>query len=129
MQLSLDTECQQVLVNVKRLKEDPYLAGIGLVKWLPRAEVDKVKNFRKQCSDLNKDCPPDASGRKPYVVISGRLMKLVDDGKLQRIPPTTPTKTSIAFPLLSAGSPKNEIGGNQAAPFRSPKISSKTVVD
>ena len=25
--------------------------------------------------DLNKDCLPDAFGRKPYVVITGRLLK------------------------------------------------------
>ena len=88
-----------------------------------------MKNLREQCNDLNKDCPPDASGRKPYVVISGRIMKRIEDGKLQRVPPTTPTKTGIAFPLPSAGSPKNEIGGNQAAPVESLKITSKTFVN
>ena len=129
MQLSTDIECQQVLVNTKRLKEDPSLVGISIAKWLSRAEVDKVKNLRKQCSDLNKDCPPDASGRKPYVVISGRLMKRAEDGKLHRAPSTTPTNTSIAFPFSSAGSLKNEVGGSQVAPIESPKIASLTVTD
>ena len=129
MQLSSDIECQQVLVNTKRLKEDPSLARISIAKWLSRAEVDKVKHLRKQCCDLNKDCPPDVSGRKLYMVISGRLMKRVEDGKLQRIPPTTPTNTSIAFPLSSAGSQKKEEGGSQVAPIGSPKIALLTVMN
>ena len=106
VQLSSDVECQQVLVNTKHLKEDPSLAGISIAKWLSRAEVDKVKHLRKQCSDLNKNCPPDVSGRKPYVVISGRLMKRIEDGKMQRVSPTIPTNTSIAFLFLSAGNKK-----------------------
>ena len=118
-----------MLINAKRLKEDPSLAGISIAKCLPRAKIDQVKNLREQYSGLNKDCPPNAFGSKPYVVISGRLIKQVEGGKLQRVLSNTPKKTGIALLLPSAGSPKNGVGGTQAAPVGSLKIASKTVVN
>ena len=76
-------DVSSILNNTKFLKEDKYYAGVNLCKWLSREELINLKRFRPQCIDLNKAHSADAHGHKPFIVISGKLMKRDEYGKLQ----------------------------------------------
>ena len=63
--------------------------------------MEKIKILRQRCQDLNSK---SASGDKPCVVISGRLMVRGQDGKLQRVIDADASQNSSSSPttLLSA---------------------------
>ena len=64
-----------ILSRTNLLRGDTYYSGTYISRWLSQNDLNKVKILRHQCRDLNKASPTDKKGRKPYVVISGQLMK------------------------------------------------------
>ena len=76
-------EVSSVLNNAKYLKENKYYNGVNTSKWLSREELNNVKRLRQQYIDLNKAHSVDAHGRKPFILISGKLMQRNEHGKLQ----------------------------------------------
>ena len=48
---------------------------------MKREEIDRIKKLRLRCEGLNERV---GDGSKPFIVISGRIMKRGADGKLSR---------------------------------------------
>jgi hypothetical protein len=82
VELSASIDCNQLLAAFKRLKHDCSATGISIARWIQRSEMAKHNVLRQRCQTLNSSAVPMADGRKPYIVISGRLMKRAADGKL-----------------------------------------------
>lgn len=57
-------------------------SGIRIMPWLQPSEMVRVKEMRQRCVELNDKLQCLANGKKPYVVISGRIMIRGSDGKL-----------------------------------------------
>ena len=74
-ELSTFLDCDHLLPAAKKLKTDHAMANITVARWIPREEMEKVKLLRSRCETLNSTEMPSADGRKPYLVISGQIMK------------------------------------------------------
>jgi hypothetical protein len=57
-------------------------SGIRIMPWLQPSEMVRVKEMRQRCVELNDKSQCLANGKKPYVVISGRIRIRGSDGKL-----------------------------------------------
>ena len=84
VELGTAADCRYVLSHAKWLNDNPATACVHIGSLLSRAELDKMKNLRQLCSDLNKNAQPDRRGRKRYFILSGKLMTHTDDGKLEQ---------------------------------------------
>ena len=80
-ELSTSLDCDHLLSAAKKLKTDHAMANITVARWISQEEMEKVKLLRSRCKTLNSTEMPSADGRKPYFVISGRIMKKTTDGK------------------------------------------------
>ena len=75
-------DCDHLLYAAKKLKTDHAMVNIKVARWIPREKMEKVKFLRSRYETLNCTEMPSADGRKPYLVISGQIMKRTTDGKL-----------------------------------------------
>ena len=80
--LKSQSDQNQLLNSTCQLKGSSKYASIHSDHWLSKEKLDQVKSFRRRCKELNKKEVQDPSSKKKYKVISGRLMKHSDDGKL-----------------------------------------------
>mgnify|MGYP000626795235 CR=1 FL=1 len=126
-----------VLSCAKQLSKDAYYSGVYVNKWLSEEEMKNVKYLCQLCFDLNKTLPTDKRGRKPFVLISGKIMKRNAQGKLQTYDSLQctftqssnqtgvslsqmPNKASLVNLNSTDGNcSKNAIGGSQVAPSKS----------
>lgn len=69
---------------------------IRISRWLSKEEMEKIKVIRNQCANLNKESGKTSRGNLPYVVVSGYIMKRMEDGKLRRLTPDSKDNNSIA---------------------------------
>lgn len=119
---------RNILLQASRfLKDDPSTAKIFITKWLQPVELKKLKSTQERCRLLNGKSPVMKSGRKPYVVISGKLFERTIDGLLRSVPDNI--GNDIIDKKLSkddhlgvrttdkSSSPKNECGGSHVAPL------------
>ena len=81
-ELSTSLDCDHILSAANKLKTDHAMANITVARWIPREEMEKVKLMRSRCEIINSTDMLSADGRKPYLVISGPIMKRTTDGKL-----------------------------------------------
>ena len=106
-------ERSSLLSAASKLKEDPRTASIRIAPWLQKDEFDKVKALREHCKQLkNSSAAPIADGRKPFFVISGKLMTRNANGKLQLHIDAVSNKAEIADNDIksSTGATVNEDG-------------------
>ena len=105
-------ERSSLLSAASKLKEDPRTASIRIAPWLQKNEFDKVKALREHCKQLNSSAAPTADGRKPFFVISGKLMTRNANGKLQLHIDAVSNKAEIADNDIksSTGATVNEDG-------------------
>jgi hypothetical protein len=75
--------------------------GIFASQWLSKEDFAKVKALRLRCRELNNKEVAGPSGKMPFVVISGRLMKRSTDGKLTVFRDPQPTATTLPNTLNS----------------------------
>ena len=68
IELSTADERDQLVASFQRQRKS---VNVSISPWLLPSEMEKIKKLRQRCQDLNSK---SASGDKPYVVISGRLM-------------------------------------------------------
>ena len=69
-----------------------HSSDLRIAKWLQKEELDKIKKLRERCCELNDKACALPNGKKPYVVISGRIRVRTQDGKLRpwiKEPPTS----------------------------------------
>ena len=71
-----------ILRRTYLLRRDTYCSGAYISLWLSQNELNKLKLLRHRCQDLNKASPANKKGRKPYAILSDKLMKRGGDGKL-----------------------------------------------
>ena len=95
-ELSTADERDQLVTSFQRQRKS---VNVSIYPWFLPSEMEKIKKFRQRCQDLNSK---SASGDKPYVVISGRLIVRGQDGKLQRVigadaPQNSSSSTTILF--------------------------------
>ena len=74
--------------------------------------MEKVKAVRQRCKELNSEVTATASGKTPYVVISGRLMSRIK-GKLEAVSDVPATKNDA---IVKDNKRKNVKRGSQVAP-------------
>ena len=55
------------------------------MQWLSQVDMNKLKQLRLQCNDLNTKATTLLSGKKPFVIISSCLMKRDAAGKLSLV--------------------------------------------
>ena len=84
VELGTAADCRYMLSHAKWLNGNSATARVHIGPLLSHAELDKMKNLRQLCSDLNKNAQPDRRGRKRYFILSGKLMTRTDDGKLKQ---------------------------------------------
>ena len=125
--LRLATDCEYVLTHANLLRKNDYYSGVYLSRWLSKDEMNKLKVLRLHCEELNKTCASDVKGRKPYLIISGKLMKRESGGKLIKVNDcvSSAAQESVSQPYVrkkqqiksqSATQPKNAPGGSHVAP-------------
>lgn len=83
VELSSTDQVLSLLSNAKHLKDNWYYAGVSISKWLSYDECKNIKHIREQCRALNSSHIPDSKGRKPFFVISGKIMMRNSSGKLE----------------------------------------------
>ena len=83
VKLQSATGREDLLSAAKRIKFIDI--AIRIAKRLPRNEFNKLKQLWQQCDTLNSKEPALLNGKRPYVVISGRLMTRFADGKLNGV--------------------------------------------
>ena len=66
----------------KYLREDPFTAAIFITSWLSSLEMANLRSTQSHCRQLNDQMLVMRDGRKPYVVISSRLMERTSKGNL-----------------------------------------------
>ena len=112
VELQSKYERSSLLSAASKLKEDPRTASIRIAPWLQKDEFDKVKALREHCKQLNSSAAPTADGRKPFFVISGKLMTRNANGKLQLHIDAVSNKAEIADNDIksSTGATVNEDG-------------------
>ena len=101
------------------LKDDTESQSIRIAHWLVCSELDKVKTLRQQCQKMKHQSTAIINGKKPYVVLNGRLMIRSTDGKLNKVPAAQLTVTSNETCYVDSSQSKNVNG-------RSPVASSDT---
>ena len=94
IELSTADERDQLVASFQRKRKS---VNVSISPWLLPSEMEKIKKLRQRCQDLNSK---SASGDKPYVVISGRLMVRGQDGKLQRVIDTDASQNSSSSPTI-----------------------------
>ncbi len=103
-----------MLTQAKRLRDNPETKNVHICQLLSREELDRVKNLRRRCDDLNKDASLCKDGRKRYVVISGKLFSRSDYGKLSAYSlPATSGDKSREVTALSSVSQNNTSDSHQ----------------
>jgi hypothetical protein len=114
----LKLECDSVgdrdrLLSAAKMRTIPR--GISISPWLRPDEMLKVKSLRLRCKELNDLTLPAADGRKPYVVISGRLMVRHSAGKLVPFNDSTSSSSTTTHASTSSCLPgsKNVSGGSR----------------
>ena len=75
----------KLLKSSKALKEDRSTSAIFFTPWLSAVEMAKLRNLQSRCRQLNDGVLVRKDGRKPYIVISGRLMKRAVNGELSPV--------------------------------------------
>ena len=75
----------KLLKSSKVLKEDRSTSAIFFTPWLSTVEMAKLRNIQSRCRQLSDGVPVRKDGRKPYIVISGRLMKRAVNGELSHM--------------------------------------------
>ena len=78
-------EVNSVLCNAKYLRDDKYNSNVCICKWLSADEFLDVKSIRQKCDALSKASAVDKNGRKPFFVLSGKIMKRSAHGNLTQI--------------------------------------------
>jgi len=117
--LRLASDCDYVLSRVNLLRKNSYYDGVYISRWLSQEEMCKLKLLRQRCFDMNKSSTVDSKGRKPYVIISGKLMRRDADGKLAKVNERDVTLKEFSPDKLIVNScaknqllPKNGQGGS-----------------
>ena len=82
IQLQSASDKMKLLKSSKYLKEDRSTSAIFFTPWLSTVEMAKLRNIQSRCKQLNDGVPARKDGRKPYIVISGRLMERAVNGEL-----------------------------------------------
>ena len=85
VQLQSASDKMKLLKSSKALKEDRSTSTIFFTPWLSAVEMAKLRNLQSRCRQLNDGVPTRKDGRKPYIVISGRLMKRAVNGELSPV--------------------------------------------
>jgi hypothetical protein len=71
-----------VLRATKNLKASEGFKNLRVGRFRSKDEMEKEKEVRAQCKQLNDGAKVDSTGKKPYVVIDGKIM-VAHNGKLQ----------------------------------------------
>ena len=71
------------LQAAKFLKDDPSTSSIFIAPRLSPVELAKLRKTQDRCCQLNAKSPAMADDRKPFLVISGRLMQRSVSGALR----------------------------------------------
>ena len=79
------SECNRLLDFSNMQWKNLKAAGLHIMQWLSQVDMNKLKQLRLQCNDLNTKATTLPSGKKLFVVISGRLMKHDAAGKLSLV--------------------------------------------
>ncbi len=106
---------------------------IYITKWLPREEFVKLKQLWQKCDALNSKEADLPDGRKPFVVVSGRLMMRSADGKLKSMVPAPASharmprmpQSSIAS-RVAHGSPPTSSSPSISVSLEAPLVASAT---
>ena len=69
----------------KYLRGDLSTVAVFITSWLSPLEMAHLCCIQSHCCQLNDKVPVMRNGRKPYVVIIGRLMELTSKGDLRPI--------------------------------------------
>jgi hypothetical protein len=81
--------------------------SVNIAPWLNRDDFSKLKEIRQKCKDLNEKAISNGNKKRPYVVISGRLMiRAANGGKLCQY------KESKTSPSYSVNTTKQQSATN-----------------
>ena len=69
------SDCNYLLSATKCFKDNSSTLKVIICKWMNRNELALLKALKQKCNDLNGNSTPLAGGKKPYVTISGRLIR------------------------------------------------------
>jgi hypothetical protein len=94
-------ERDRFILAVSKAARSKMPNGIFASQWLSKEDFAKVKALRLRCRELNNKEVAGPSGKMPFVVISGRLMKRSTDGKLTVFRDPQPTATTLPNTLNS----------------------------
>jgi hypothetical protein len=120
--LSSAADRTRLLQVVKYLKDDRSTSSIFITKWLQPGELSLLRENQKRCRFLNDSAPPLKNGKRPYIVLSGKLMQRLEDGSLRPVPKISVSNNATHSGIDSlppagvASSSKNGAGGSHAAP-------------
>jgi hypothetical protein len=83
LKVLFDSVCDRdaVLRAAKNLKGHSTYGKLRLARFLSAVEMEKVKETRARCKQLNGDSSTAEAGKKPYFVINGKIVSRNADGK------------------------------------------------
>ena len=85
VELQSVVERNNLLQASKFLKGHPSTAKMFIKRWLQPDELKEFKVIQKQCRELHDKSVPTKNGRKPYVIVSGKIMKRTVNGLLRPV--------------------------------------------
>ena len=83
VELQSTSDKDMMLQLAKYLREDPTTRDIFITPWLRPEELSKLKKLQEQCRILNEKSPKLKGGWKRFIIISGKLMERLANGKLK----------------------------------------------
>ena len=83
VELASASDKNSLLASSKFLKDDSSTANIYIAPWLLSEELAKLRLVQSRCRQLNDKAASTIKGRKPYIVISGKIMERRADGSLR----------------------------------------------
>ncbi len=105
-----------ILSQAKYLKQCDYYGSVNVDRWRSSEELQNIKSLRQRCCELNEASDISIKGRKPYVVISGKLMCRGANGKLRNFADPSSSKSPISSAVTNnklAHSQKTNTTNNQ----------------
>ena len=85
VQLQSTTDKSLLLRAAKFLRDDPSTLFIYMIPWFPPVELTKLRDTQNRYRQLNNESSILKDDRKPFVVVSGRLMERTAKGFLRPV--------------------------------------------